>query len=92
MRVNLAVPVGFSHVRAIWLDTDVDRLEIEHDGQVTWDELQSLKTLVWGEGAVAVEVYPPSAEVINTGNFRHLWRWLKSPLDLPSMIDDGARQ
>jgi hypothetical protein len=89
MRVNIGVPLG--NVRAVWLDTDLDRIEVAHNGMVTWDELQHIKTLVWGENAIAVEVYPRTADVVNTGNFRHLWRWLASPDALPSLVDSGAR-
>ena len=40
----------------------------------TWQELQHLKTLVWGSHARAVEVYPEAPNVLDTANMRHLWR------------------
>lgn len=74
-----------------WLDTDLDRLEVLHNGRMTWDELQDLKNAVWGEKALAIEIYPPKSELVNTGNYRHLWRWLGDPLKLPSLMDEGSR-
>lgn len=78
-------------VISAWLDTDIDRIEVLHDGAVTWDALQAIKNLVWGDEAVAIELFPPRGEVINTGNYRHLWRWMGDPKALPSMMDSGAR-
>ena len=57
---------------------DRDHLEIEHDGTATWANLQAVKNIVWGADAVAMELYPPAAQVVNGGStefhFRHLWR------------------
>lgn len=33
-------------------------LSVEHDGTITWDELQGLKDQYFGAEAVAIEVYP----------------------------------
>lgn len=74
----------------IWLDTDIDRIEIEHTGGLIWDDMQAVKNHVWGEDASAIEVFPPKSEVINTGNYRHLWR-VKDGKSLPSMLDSGSR-
>jgi hypothetical protein len=74
-----------------WMDADFDLIEVQHNGKLTWDELQYFKDIVWGKDAIAIEVYPPSGEVVNFGNFRHLWRWHKDPLLLPSIVDSGAR-
>lgn len=49
-------------------------LEIEHDGNVTWDTMQAIKNDFFGENVTCVEVYPAQSEVINAGNYRHLWR------------------
>lgn len=49
-------------------------LMIEHDGTVSWDQLQVIKNEVWGPEARAIEVYPADRDVVNTGNYRHLWR------------------
>ena len=59
--------------------TGYDTIEIEHDGTATWLDLQTVKNEVWGEDAVAFEMYPPQSQVVNGGStefhFRHLWRW-----------------
>ena len=49
-------------------------IEVAHDGSITWDQLQAVKNAVWGEGARAIEVYPAQADLVNGGNYRHLWR------------------
>lgn len=56
-----------------------DHLEIEHDGTATWADLQAVKNDVWGEDALAIEIYPPARRVVNGNSaefhYRHLWRW-----------------
>ncbi|MGR3468430.1 MAG: DUF7694 domain-containing protein [Shimia sp.] len=52
----------------------IGHLMVEHDGSVTWDELQRVKNAVWGEGARAIEVYPAEMMVVNAASIRHLWR------------------
>lgn len=49
-------------------------LSVEHDGTITWDELQAIKNEHWGDEAVAIEVYPPESRVVNNVPMRHLWR------------------
>lgn len=53
------------------------RTKIRPDGQwedgITWDDLQRLKTEAGFGDAWAVEAYPPSADVVNVANMRHLW-------------------
>lgn len=49
-------------------------LSVEHDGTITWDELQELKNEYFGPDAVAIEVYPPNGHVVNSLSMRHLWR------------------
>ena len=39
-----------------------------------WDELQFVKSVLWGEEVTAIEVFPPASMVINTMPARHLWR------------------
>lgn len=55
-----------------------DHLEIEHDGTANWADLQAVKNLVWGEDAVAIEMYPAQKYVVNGNStefhYRHLWR------------------
>ncbi len=56
-----------------WTKTDF-WLEIEHNGNVSWDTLQQIKNDFFGENVTCCEVYPAAGDVINNGNFRHLWR------------------
>ncbi|MDX5412809.1 MAG: hypothetical protein LPK02_07155 [Rhodobacterales bacterium] len=53
---------------------DLGHAAIEHGGGLQWDHLQHIKNVLWGEDAVAIEVYPPTAFVINNVPCRHLWR------------------
>ena len=36
--------------------------------------VKSAKSVIWGEHARAIEVYPADTDVVNTGNYRRLWR------------------
>lgn len=58
----------------VLLDDQLGHLMVEHDGSVTWDQLQAVKSAVWGPEARAIEVYPSQSDVVNTGCYRHLWR------------------
>lgn len=49
-------------------------LSVEHDGKITWDELQALKDQYFGPETPAIEVYPPNSLVVNSLPMRHLWR------------------
>lgn len=40
---------------------------------ISWDTLQKIKNEVWGPDAVVIEVYPAEHDVVNEGNYRHLW-------------------
>ena len=62
--------VATGHIVRIYCD----RLAIQReDGErLTWDELQMVKCLVWGD-IVAVEVYPARFGVVNLRHTRHLW-------------------
>lgn len=51
------------------VDTDNRRWK---DG-ITWDALQKVKREIGRGDAVAVEVYPPDADVVDVANIRHLW-------------------
>lgn len=50
-------------------------LEIEHDGNLTWDTMQQIKNDWFGSHVECFEKYPPQGQVVNNGNYRHLWRW-----------------
>jgi hypothetical protein len=74
-----------------------------HDGRdgITWDLLYQVKNAVWGPDAAAIEFYPPFSQLMNVGNYRHLWRvdgipWLfnlRPPKSLmPPTPDDPARR
>lgn len=56
------------------VDRALGHLWVEHDGAITWDDLQAIKNTVWGPTARAIEVYPEQSKVVNSGNYRHLWR------------------
>lgn len=49
-------------------------LSVEHDGTITWDELQDIKNQYWGPETAAIEVYPPNNLVVNSLPMRHLWK------------------
>jgi hypothetical protein len=56
----------------------VNRTELNAAGDdwqdgITWDELMEIKTQCGRDLDWAVEVYPPSDEVVNVANMRHLW-------------------
>lgn len=50
---------------------DVFRKDME-DG-ITWDELQKIKNGCGFKHQDAIEFYPKDSDVINTGNYRHLY-------------------
>ena len=59
-----------------YLDGDATRLDIERkDGNdgISWDELQNIKNECGFKDQDAVEFYPAEKDVINTGNWRHLY-------------------
>lgn len=58
----------------VTVDDALGHLIVAHDGPLTWDQLKAIKCLVWGNETRAIEVYPASADVVNSDNFRHLWR------------------
>lgn len=49
-------------------------LEIEHSGDITWDVMQQIKNDWFGSHVTCFEVYPAETDLINNGNYRHLWR------------------
>lgn len=57
-------------------DLDAIRLDIERkDGKdgITWDEIQQIKNDCGFKDQDAIEFYPAEADVINTGNVRHIY-------------------
>jgi hypothetical protein len=49
------------------------------DDGITWDELQRLKAEAGFADSWAVEIFPPSADVVNVANMRHLWIVARRP-------------
>jgi hypothetical protein len=54
-------------------DTQRGLISVEHDGYITWDELQAIKDDLFGKDACAIEIYPPQDRVVNNVQMRHLW-------------------
>lgn len=40
---------------------------------ITWDELQVMKNQIFGDEAIAIEIFPAESELVNFRNVRHLW-------------------
>lgn len=59
--------------------TGFDTIEVEHDGTITWLDMQLIKNKEWGEDAIGFEMFPPASEVVNGESvlfhYRHIWRW-----------------
>lgn len=55
----------------------VCRTEINPSGNwkddISWDELQEAKNQAGFVDRRAIEIFPPSSELINVANMRHLW-------------------
>lgn len=56
------------------LDNQLGHLMVKHSGVLPWDTLQAIKAEVWGIDARAIEVYPAQSQLIDHGQYRHLWR------------------
>lgn len=52
-----------------------NRLAVSRDDgeRMTWEELQTVKSRLWGGGRIAIEVYPADSKVVNLRHTRHLW-------------------
>ena len=61
----------------------VNRTMIGEDGRwrdgISWEELQSIKNQIGYSACWAVEIFPPSFEVVNVANMRHLWLLREAP-------------
>lgn len=55
----------------------------------TWHEMQRIKDEIAGPGATAVEVYPPSAEVVDGADMYHLW---VLPAPLPFSLHSRCKE
>ena len=40
---------------------------------IPWDDLQAIKSQIFGEEAEAVELYPSASRTVNDANVRHMW-------------------
>lgn len=72
-REAISWPAKWQSAMRIYHDRQLGLLSIEHDGSITWDELQEIKNRMAGEEAAAIEVYPPAGRVVNNVAMRHLW-------------------
>ena len=48
-------------------------ISIQHNGSISWDDLQAIKSNFLGDDACCIEIYPPQSRVVNNLNMRHLW-------------------
>lgn len=70
------------------------RLDIERKDQtdgITWDELQTIKHACGFGQFDAVELYPADKDVVNTGNWRHLYILLQG-IDLVRRKDSEGNK
>tara|TARA_R110002094_G_scaffold160396_10_gene145809 strand:- start:857 stop:1201 length:345 start_codon:yes stop_codon:yes gene_type:complete len=58
----------------VQVDVQQGHLTVAHDGSITWDQLQAIKCIAWGNEVRAIEVYPAQSSIVNSLNMRHLWR------------------
>ncbi|HEV2501629.1 MAG TPA: hypothetical protein VGV39_01050 [Mesorhizobium sp.] len=72
-RADAGWPEEWTAASRVYLDWDLCLLSVEHDGSITWDELQAIKNNLAGGVAVTIEVYPPADRVVNNIAMRHLW-------------------
>lgn len=52
---------------------------VSWDENISWDELQLLKSQIGYGNFYAVEIYPAEDEVVNVANMRHLWILKEAP-------------
>jgi len=83
--VNEGTLLGFNIV----LDKTLGLLSVEHDGTITWDQLQELKNVAFGKEARAIEVYPAQSQLVNSAHWRHLWRLGEHDFCPDLLGDDG---
>lgn len=61
-------------VLELTIQRHLNLVSVKHEGTISWEELQQVKNAVWGEAAVAMEIFPVQEKVVNSGNYRHLWK------------------
>lgn len=75
----------------VHVDDEIGHLWVIHDGTITWDQLQAIKNVIWGDDARAIEVYPAENDVVNSLQCRHLWRL--GPADFaPDLLGNDLTQ
>lgn len=61
----------------LMLRLSVNRTKVKADGQwedgLTWDELNAIKQEVGYSEWYGMEIYPPTWNIVNDRNIRHLW-------------------
>ncbi len=61
----------------IMLRLSICRTKLRPDGRwedgLTWDEMNAIKEELGYGGWYGVEVFPPTADIQNLNNYRHLW-------------------
>lgn len=71
----------------------INRSALESDGNwkegISWDELQRIKNECGYADRMAIEIFPPQAEVVNVANIRHLWV-LPTPLPFMWRVSSGS--
>jgi len=85
--INFECENWFSQMSKCWTNDTyfvgsryIAEYKVEHiaicrkDGNiVTWSEKQKIKDELFGKDRTAIEIYPPSNELIDDGNVYHLW-------------------
>ena len=56
----------------------IDKRGMWVDG-ITWDEMMTVKSMIGMSDRWAVEVYPPTDEIVNVANMRHLFLLADAP-------------
>lgn len=93
IQYSLKMETEVSNIISIEHDVIWGHLCVEHDGSITWDQLQAIKNDAWGSESLAIELYPSQTGTVNSGNWRHLWRLGKffestNDIDLPNLLED----
>ena len=89
-RFERIIEAEHGSVLRVYHDEQMGHLAIEHDGTITWDELQTVKTSIWGPSARAIEVYPAEGQIVNSADMRHLWRLGENDFAPDLLGDDRA--
>jgi hypothetical protein len=60
-------------VRTPWGDVDHAAIRNLSSTDIPWAAKQRIKNDLFGEDRVAVEVFPPAADLVDAANMYHLW-------------------